>query len=73
MLSVVDCFELQRTYGRSVADVQVIAKGFMKILSDYKPDEVVKGIRSWILQSPELPTPSDIVKIIEQDRGEAWT
>lgn len=55
---------VQRTYGKQGADIDKITKIFLRVLSDYEPSAVIQAIKRWLQESPEFPTPSDIVKML---------
>lgn len=58
------CLLVQRTYGKQGADIDKITKIFLRVLSDYEPSAVIAAIKRWLQESPEFPTPSDIVKML---------
>jgi len=58
------CLLVQRTYGKQGADIDKITKIFLRVLSDYEPKAVIQAIKRWLQESPEFPTPSDIVKML---------
>lgn len=59
------CAVVQRTYGKQVADLKQVVKIFIKVLDGFEPEQVVQAIKQWLMQSPEFPTPSDILKILK--------
>ena len=63
------------TYGQPRLSEDAV-KLYFKVLSDYSLDEVSQAIMEHIKQSPYMPKPADIIRIIEgtaEDRAsEAW-
>jgi hypothetical protein len=59
------CAAVQRTYGKQVSDLEAVVKVFIKVLDGYEPKEIMQAIKKWLTISPEFPTPSDILKILD--------
>lgn len=58
----------QKTYGDKAEMMEYRDAMFQEILKDYALFEVKNAFIEHIRKSPELPTPSDIIKLIEEDR-----
>ncbi len=54
-----------KTYGKQSEDIGLIADVFLDFLSDFEPEKVIDAFKKHIRTSPEFPTPSDIIKIIQ--------
>lgn len=61
------CLLTQRTYGKQASDMEKLVAAYIRILSDYTSEQIVSAIKSWLLKSPEFPTPSDIKRVITSD------
>lgn len=59
------CLAVQRTYGKQGADLISIAKIFISDLNKYRALDIASAINEWRKQSPEFPTPSDIINILK--------
>ena len=59
------CQLVQRTYGKQAGDLDKVAKIFARVLAEYDPQQVIEAIKRWLQESPEFPTPSDIVKMLD--------
>lgn len=60
-----ECQLVLKTYGKQSDDLDKTVKIFIKYLADFEPEKVMNAFKSHIRTSPEFPTPSDIIKIIE--------
>jgi hypothetical protein len=58
-------FDLQKQFGKSTGQIENIVAGFCWALGVYPVERVIWGFGQYILQSSDMPTPSDIVKIID--------
>lgn len=54
---------VQRTYGQKY-DIEATLKAWKYFLSKYSVEEIIFAMDKWVEISPDLPTPSDIIKII---------
>ena len=61
---------LQRQYGKSPAELGTLVEGFSWALAEFPVAEVIKAIGVYISYHPDIPTPSDIRKIIEPPKPE---
>ena len=61
-------YACQKTYADKAEMMEYRDGMFQLILAEYALFEVQKAFLEHVKQSPDLPTPSDIVKIIEKDR-----
>lgn len=58
-------FDLQKQFGKTTGQLENIVEGFCWAMQVYSPDDVIRGFAQYILTSNDMPTPSDIVKIID--------
>lgn len=56
---------LQRQYGKTESDLEVLVEGFVWALEGYDFEEMLVAIKDFIRADPNIPTPSDVIKIIE--------
>lgn len=42
-----------------------MTNAFLAVLKHYEPKKVIQAVKEWVVKSPEFPTPSDIVAIVE--------
>lgn len=61
-------YACQKTYADKAEMMEYRDGMFQVILAEYAYFEVKKAFVEHIRRSPDLPTPSDIVKLIEEDR-----
>jgi len=59
---------VQRLYGEQI-DISTTLKGWSYILGDYKPKQIIDAMDLWVRNNPSMPTPSDIIKIIEPKKS----
>lgn len=59
------CLMAQRTYGKQVDDLPNIMLVFAECLSQYAQNEIQDAFSVHLRSSPDFPTPSDIIKILE--------
>jgi hypothetical protein len=64
-------FDLQKQYGKQTGQIENIIDGFCWAMQEYPADLVIRGFGQYILDHSDIPTPSDIVKIIDQ-KPPAW-
>jgi hypothetical protein len=62
---VSQCFDALNTYGKTPDQLANATKMFVNILKDYPMDAVIKAFGSWMRRSSIMPTPADIVNIID--------
>lgn len=65
------CLLVQRTYGKQGNDIDKIAQVFARVLAGYSPEATIAAIKKWLQESPEFPTPSDIIKILKANPDNA--
>lgn len=58
-------FDLQKQYGKTAEQLSNVVDGFCWALQRYPSEMVIDGIGKYILIKSDMPTPSDIVKIID--------
>jgi hypothetical protein len=61
-------FEIQKQYGKTVAQLPTIIEGFCWALQPYSPDQVVWALGEYMRIRPDMPTPFDIRQIIDPIR-----
>lgn len=62
---VSQCFDALNTYGKTPDQLANATKMFVNILKDYPMDAVIKAFGSWMRRSSIMPTPADIINIID--------
>ena len=58
-------FDLQKQCGKQVGQLENIIDGFCWAMQSYSAQDVIHGFGQYILRNSDMPTPSDIVKIID--------
>lgn len=58
-------FDLQKQYGKTTSQLETIVSGFCWVLEDYPFDIIVEGFKKYIKYNPTMPTPADIIAIID--------
>lgn len=61
------CFALCDTYGKTAADMEIMADGFISMLADYPADKVIKAFRTHVERSKKLPTLAGIIGLIRRN------
>lgn len=56
---------LQKQYGKTPAELEILVEGFSWVLADYSMAKIMAAIREYITNSSDIPAPADIVKIIK--------
>lgn len=56
---------LQRQYGKTQGELETLVEGFAWALADYAPEQVIAALGQHIRSSPNIPTPSEIIAIID--------
>ena len=59
--------DTMRQYGRKPAQMENLTKMFIFALADYPYDKISNALRFYAKHYSEMPTPSDIVAIIERN------
>ena len=63
------CCVLQKTYGKSQAEIETLVEGFNMILGDRDAmDDIQKAFMEYMKHNADIPAPSDIVKILKKIR-----
>lgn len=60
-------YDTQQTFGKDPEQMNNLTKLFLFTLADYPYELISKALRFFIKHNKEMPTPSDIVNIIERD------
>lgn len=58
-------FDLQKQFGKTTSQLENIISGFCWVLDGYELSLVITGIAEYAKRNSDIPTPSDIVKIID--------
>lgn len=61
------CVSVQKLYGRSVENTDVVSEVFHRMLARHTSGKVVKAFETWLERSQEFPTPADIVGLIKRN------
>lgn len=64
-------FDLQKQYGKTAEQLQNIVEGYSWAMQNYAVEDVIYGIKKYLLKHSDIPTPADIVKIIDP-QPEPW-
>jgi len=56
--------ELQKQYGKTAANLETLVEGFMWLLDGTPMDKVLDAMKTYMLSHNDIPTPSDLLKII---------
>lgn len=56
---------MQRQYGKTEKELETLVDGFIWALEGYLIDDVMKALKHFVRADPNIPTPSDVIKIIE--------
>jgi len=60
------CFESQKVYGKEPESMASALKVFNMVLADYSIKQIMDAFKFHLRNNAEMPTPSDIVKVIER-------
>lgn len=58
-------FDLQKQFGKNTAQLENVVEGFLWALNAYPINKVIYGLQQYILTKNDMPTPSDIRRIID--------
>ena len=61
------CFQTLRLYGREPEALEGTVAMFQMILAEYAFDDIAQAFRVFLKRHTEMPTPADIVGLIERD------
>ncbi len=64
---LMDCFLCLNTYGKEPEYLEAAVRVFSKVLEKYSATTVESAFIKWMEKSSVIPTPADIVGIIEND------
>lgn len=59
---------LQKAFGKTKEELEVLVEGFNWALSDYDMEEIMLGIKEHIRTQSDVPAPADIIKIMDLKR-----
>lgn len=63
---VVQCFDGLAVYGKQPEQVENTVALFQMVLSGYSENQIIPAFRTFLERNHQMPTPSDIVKIIKR-------
>jgi hypothetical protein len=58
-------FDVQKQFGKTTAQLANVIEGFCWAMKPYPAEHVIWGFSQYILNHSDMPTPSDIVKLID--------
>lgn len=64
------CYETLRVYGKEPGQIKTIVRTFLMLLGEYPLLRVRAAFLGWMKTHNEMPTPADIIGIIEGDSDE---
>jgi hypothetical protein len=56
---------LQKQYGKTEAEIQILVEGFCWILADYPMEKIIEAMRNYCTKENDIPAPADIRNIID--------
>lgn len=56
---------MQKQYGKTAAELETLVEGFCWALEGYEIDEILNAMRQYVARKNDIPTPSDILNIID--------
>lgn len=66
------CFNTLKVYGREPEQMEAAAKMFSFVLAEYPIEKISEAFRFYFKHNKEMPTPADIVNIIERGNRPAF-
>lgn len=57
---------LQKQYGKTSAELEVLVDGFEWVLKDYEVKDIINAMGEYIKRNSDIPAPADIVKLIDE-------
>ena len=61
---------LQKNYGKTAAELEILVDGFLWVLADYPMADILQALAEYIKRNPDIPAPADIVNIIDPVKAE---
>ena len=61
------CFQSLKIYGKGPESLKATVAMFQMILAEYAFDDIAQAFRVFLKRHTEMPTPADIVGLIERD------
>lgn len=58
-------FDMQKQFGKTTGQLENIVNGFCWIMEPYPVEIVMRAFAQYIRERSDMPTPSDLVKIID--------
>lgn len=62
---IIQCFDALDTYGKTPDQLENLCKVSIAMLSGYPMDKIIMAFNQWVKRNSKIPTPSDIVNIID--------
>ena len=62
---------LQKMYGKTQSELEILVEGFSWALGSYKMREISEGFQEYIRNNSDIPAPNDIKKLIDARKGQA--
>lgn len=56
---------LQKQYGKTAAELEVLVEGFSWALEGYSIEEILAALKTYILAHNDIPAPADLMRIID--------
>ena len=66
MLVLNQICKVEKRFGSSPGELEVLVDGFLWILGEYDCNRVFEAFKHYVMSNNDIPTPSDIVKIVEK-------
>jgi hypothetical protein len=66
------CFDTLKTYGKTPEQLETISEMFVTVLSKYPMERIKPAFLQWIERNSEMPTPADIINLIDPPPPPPW-
>lgn len=63
-------FDGQKQFGKNSEQLENMIKLFCWVMKDYPLEKIMNGLAEYVRKNSDIPTPSDIIKIIDPPREE---
>lgn len=63
---------LQKVYGKTQDELEVLVEGFAWALAEYDMQQIVSAMRKYIIAHSDVPAPADIVKLIQKEISDGY-
>lgn len=64
---VEQCYAIQNTYGKLPKQLKHLMRAMIEDLKQFELGLIEKAFLEWRRSSPNIPTPADIIKLIEKE------